>query len=59
MKIAPKPVKSLLRPETPAMRAVVSHPTAPREVLVKQSYQYLVTSHNVAPEYAKSLLRVV
>lgn len=56
MKITPKPIRSITRPETPAVRAVVAAPKAPRAQLVERSYSQLVTVQNIAPERAKELL---
>jgi len=56
MKITTKPIRSITRPETPAVRAVVASPKVPRAQLVERSYQQLVTVQNVHPERAKELL---
>ena len=56
MKIITKPIRSITRPETPVIRAVVAASKAPRASLVERSYQQLVTVQNVDPERVTELL---
>jgi hypothetical protein len=51
MKIIPKPVTSVLRPEKPALKPLTTKPTSK-----DRAYQHLVTSHGVTPDRAKDLL---
>jgi len=56
MKIIPKPVKDLRRPELSVMAAVVASTTAPRAAVTRRAYERLVTAQGVHTDRAKALL---
>lgn len=52
MKILPKPIRSLLHPQTPVIALLVAKP-----IPLPRAYTYLVTAHGVPPQRAQMLLR--
>lgn len=56
MKITPKPLTVVHRPDVPAIAALVTDSKAPRAQVVERAYQQLVTRQDIHPDRAKHLL---